>query len=466
MKTGARWVGGAAALVSLVLSSFGASSAYAQNAVVVGEVPAGGTILDFDGQRVLFRLQGTIAIKDLATGSVTACGTTTQTYGHLTSVGAVWRGGEWRDGAYVARPDLASVTIRAAGDWLVWADDASTGSNLHQQNHATGVITDLVTDGMGFEPDVEASGKVAYVHYSVSSSRFTVVGAGASSTNGMAPVAAGTRAGYVAHSLAGGRVPIYLGGVALTKKASISSGYIDPPVRDRDYRSAPAGGWFAFTDVFATQQLTAWTVSPAGVVGRASSLTHETLRLTGVNDVGEITYVTSKHYLSRAGGDGAPTTEIEIPSGEARAIGSSWYVLGSPLVWRVERPGEADAGAPPVDAGGSDGGGDVDAGGSDDIDAGVDAGVSDDGDGGAHDGGAHPPMNDGGSGGPSSSSGSSGASDSNGSSDGDSVDADDPRPHACSLRALPSNDPLAAFATAVLTTLAVASFARRVRRRR
>jgi len=433
--------------------------------VVVDELP--GPVLDVDATRILFvDASGNVATKDRATSAVVthgplAAGTSFapgafRRAGRLTSAGAVYRGGERRNGVLSARPELSAFVVE--GDWVVWItppDEEASSHALQRENVATGAIETLAS-GSGLLPAhfcVDSAGNAAYVRFDVPASAYQLRRVDPAGTQtllalGVDPLIDGDLVAYRPHQLSPSRRQMYLSTPSGIETLDGASSSAFPAAGSlTDYRMG--GGFVGFTKIVSGER-TAWTRSSTGIVALASPLVG-VRRVAGVNAAGQVVHdvtdpVAWKRYVASAGPT-APTTPLAIggANGVMVDVGGVWHELVGRTVFRVDPDG-----APPV----------ADAG----VEDGDDAGTSSSSSSGAS-GGASSRSNSGStssSSGATSASSRGGASSDDGASRGGSSSGGD---GGCSATDRGDESPAAPVATVGLLTVAAAVAARRRRSR-
>lgn len=414
-----------------------ATTAPAAPWVFAGEVA--GRVLDVDATRILFTDCYGVKVKSRVDGTISTLGPDTMatvTQGHLSSVGAIWNGGDSVNGTYAARTTPAGFSAR--GDWAAWAATVDTTTTLYRENLATGAVQTLAQSGAGGQPlgvDVDVFGNAAFTLYTTTDfflHRVSTAGNDTVLTNsGVGGIIDDTNVVYTAHSSTFTRPALFLD-AAGTVTTLDTLNNVPPAISSyRDYRAND--GWVAYRKLYdaMTGSFIVNTRAPNGTIALASAYTN-VARIDGLSATGEVAYVVgTTRYLSSAGVTN-PTPAFSIgPAGstgrDLRSIGADWYEIAGRNVYRLDRSGgQADAGA---DAGSNDAG--IDAGVPDaSVDAAVadatsdagDAGSSSSGSSGASSGGASNGSSGTSSGAASSSSGSGGTPDSSDSSGGGAGD--------------------------------------------
>lgn len=320
-----------------------------------------GRILDFDDARILFVGPSGVSLEDRATKVVTTLAGGNPAAGLLlANGGALWEGGEWKDGAFLGN-DVSE--LRSAGTWAAWTSGAgSQGPSVHHRDLTTGTS---VLIAPGYSPDIDESGSLVYVD--------TV------------PADHNQRRVHLVDTLSTGEVVAedpgfvqwsigkpHIGGTALTWETADDFGVYDLSLRSpqgtehfsRAQFSPPMApyrvraGWFANVRPAAGGN-GAWTRSPSGTAALASPLSNVDA-ITALEPDGTIAYDVAGADLKRSryfGGAGVagPTTPVRIGAGFGRLVhrGATWYQIVERVLYRVDTTvttplpacGGADAGA-------------------------------------------------------------------------------------------------------------------------
>jgi hypothetical protein len=340
-----------------------------------------GPILDFDATRILFSTPQGITLRTRATSNDVVLSPTPQTYGHLTSLGAIWPGGELRNG--VTTPNTATSVV-AQGDYaLLFTADVPTWRDV-----VNDVTTPIPTGSgsFGIGADIAANGVAALSWIpqgSIEQQIYTYVGGTfallphlSATTRYVMPLTDGTSIVFHQHLLGGStRPPVFLSDLAGNETALTAQGTITsqpeewPPA---DYQIN--GGWVAFTNTPNGTPIVVYTRSPSGTVAAVSPFNASTA-IDAVSPTGEVVFAVAggARYVGRAGG-GMPATYSNSFLGRSVYADSSWYVMMGRTLF-VHEPGGTDGGAPEAgaDAGPQDAGGDATARDASASDAGADA---------------------------------------------------------------------------------------------
>jgi hypothetical protein len=286
---------------------------------------------------------------------------------YLTSHGAIWGAGEWRDGALLTNTATPN-TLFANGDHAAWSN-----GTLSVRDLANGATSTIHTSVSTFGIRVAANGNVAYTFTDptdpYASQRIgwfhggvdEFIAAGCSD-----PETDGINIAYRQYTLGEGGEAVYvytpsLGEIPLAPHE---------PAGTPDQTYVLAGGWTAFVKGDPTPQAIVYTRSPDGTIAQASVFNALT-SLDALDESGNVVYglnepwkggVRPRRYLGRAGG-GIPALFAESRFGRAVHRNGVWYViLGSTVLQYVSGSGGdagADAGATDVDTDGPPGDGDA-----------------------------------------------------------------------------------------------------------
>ena len=129
-------------------------------------------ILSFDATRILFATDVSLVIRPRAGGTDTVAGTGTFSSAYLTSHGAIWPGGEWRDG--VALTNAATGDLVANGDYAGWTtiNDTTIVGNVaaYWRDVATDTTTQIASGGyQTYGPSVASNGDMVFTWIAPSS---------------------------------------------------------------------------------------------------------------------------------------------------------------------------------------------------------------------------------------------------------------------------------------------------------
>ena len=320
-----------------------------------------GRILDFDDARVLFVGPSGVSLEDRATKAVTTLAPGNPASGILlANGGALWEGGEWKDGAFLGN-DVSE--LRSAGTWAAW----TSGGSVRRRDLTTGTS---VLVARGYSPDIDESGSLVYVDTGPANPG----GGHPRRVHLVDPVGVGTGE-LVAEDPGFPQRWIgkpHVGGTALTWETADGFGVYDLSLRTpqgteefgRSLQAPPLApyrvraGWFANVRP-ANGGNGAWTRSPSGTAALASPLSNVDA-ITALEPDGTIAYdvagadLKRSRYFGAAGATG-PSTPVRIGAGFGRLVhrGATWYQIVERVLYRVDTSvtaplpacGGADAGA-------------------------------------------------------------------------------------------------------------------------
>lgn len=341
-------------------------NAYVDATATLAEVARGdGPIVDFDDTRILFGLPGSLVIRarsggaaDVTIPNVAVAPGAAISTGFLTPLGAIWLGGELRDGATLTNNAQSGLVSRSG--YAVWKT-GTAGSNPagYYRDVAADSTTLAVQAGYDVpEADVAANGDAVFMWMPPAATAAVLSRRRAGVTTQLTtvlypqrPVTDGINVAYARHQSTG-RGPIKLltvaGEIELAVNQPLAFGAAVP---GRDY--AVAGGWAAYTENL-NNQLVVYTRSPEGTVALASPFAAATT-IDALSASGEVMYIVSqpdgKRRYRGAAGAGVPELVTNHQLGTARAVGTDWYLtLGASLLKLGPAP-DLDAG---TDAGGEE----------------------------------------------------------------------------------------------------------------
>jgi hypothetical protein len=130
----------------------------------IAQVP--GSIRDFDGERILFSTGYSLVIRPLAGGPDTVVAPHGSATAFLTSRGAIWSGGEWRDGVMLANTASSNLIVRGnyAGWTSIGPSDTIPIPIFAYWRDIAADVTIKIADG-GYEtkdPDIAANGDMIF----------------------------------------------------------------------------------------------------------------------------------------------------------------------------------------------------------------------------------------------------------------------------------------------------------------
>jgi MYXO-CTERM domain-containing protein len=360
------------------------------------EAAVPGAILDFDATRILFQAGSMIHLRDRATSRDTPLGPLADPggVGYLTPAGALWPGGELRDGVVTSNTISVIGELRVAGGWAAWLapPTASPPTDVFVRDLTAGTTTGVMTGTAGvFGVDVAENGDVVFPYWTDTSNRFVARRRGTAVTTLIHdatpwenPRTDGVNVVVSFHSSFGNhlKTEAYTASGEVVGLADSFGGAMPgdrcgearPPA---DY--ALAGGWIAFTNPVdpSTCVRLIHTRSPAGTIGLATTLNQDAF-IRGVSASGEVAYSSSVDSRTYLGSAASPSLREIVPHalGTFRAVGDQWYVMIGNSLFRVQRDA-ADGGAPDGPAGTDASGGAPDAGAADRTDLPVGDGAVD-----------------------------------------------------------------------------------------
>lgn len=338
------------------------------NAKKINEVD--GPILDVDSTRILYRGFTGIAIKNRNTGAVTVLSSDKAQVGHLTSTGAVWPEGTFRNGVLFPRtPPLPLASFHASGDWLVgrvtggWIrENTTTGASypFSATNAKVGRDGSMVVE-------LSLAGK-PNTYYRSPAGVDTLI-----STN-----ATLSTADFEGDLVRVGQSGGGSGGLWSISTASfLLNRYTHPYL---------AGGWVAFVGASYHR----WTRSPAGELALAEPF-EKSVPLVGLSPLGEVVVDDVENGHRYVTGAAPPTTkplfDIGAPYGTMYWLDGAWHNALGRVLYRIGTATKDPGGDLVIGPGGGGGGGGAGGGGGGGVDAGGGGGGVDAGAGGVDAGG-------------------------------------------------------------------------------
>lgn len=322
------------------------------NATLVEVARGDGTIFDFDDTRFLFATDNTLVIRSRIGDPDIVVASTAVPRGCLTSHGAIWPGGEWRDGAPLATAATADVV--ANGDYAAWTTE-TPGIQVYWRNVATNVTTQIVnggTAGVG-SPSVASNGNLAFVISENIANRgvWRYVGGVLERISTQlytsAPVTDGINIVYKDRNWDGdGRPATYF----FPPSGPVVQ--LDPNIPGATMRVdasyAVKSGWTAFTKATAGIAIVN-TRAPDGTIAEASIVNANSF-VDAVSDAGEVVYnAGGRRYKGRAGG---PHEDFSDNAQGRIVYRQGWYEMLGQLLLRFDGSGgdggtSDDAGSTP-----------------------------------------------------------------------------------------------------------------------
>jgi hypothetical protein len=360
----------------------------------ITQVP--GSIRDFDGERILFSTGYSLMIRSLAGGPDTVVAEHGVGTAFLTSRGAIWVGGEWRDGMTLT--NTATSNLVARGNYAGWTSigaDPSPKPIFAYWRDVAADVTVQIADG-GYEtrdPAVAANGDMIFTWAAPGVASFQIYRYRAGAAAKLSAVTCPT---CIAPAATDGINVLYMRRPDPTPPYDRPSSHLvlpsgqtvnlDPgasgplPQEYQPQSYALAGGWTGFTMLTGGVPM-AHLRSPCGVITRLGILNAQHA-IHAISENGEVVFSVggSTYIVGPSGGAPAPfalTGKILYRNG--------WYSIDNYRLLHDPNAspdaGATDAGAGPciVDAGSE--GGVLDSGGSGDasVDGGSDAGSALDG---------------------------------------------------------------------------------------
>jgi hypothetical protein len=316
-----------------------------------------GPILDFDATRILYTTDYSLVIRPRGGGSDVVIGPGNINTAQLTSRGAIWPGGEWRDGTLLSNTVTSSVV--AQGDSAGWLDMdrldvyyrnvASDFTQMIAKGQTAGAASDLDLAANGdavFIQNLEGTGISIFV-YRYRAGSLQAISGGACIRRCLGPVKTdGINVVFTAHdslqSTEGYRLATYLtlpDGNVLTLEPRQAFG--GEPYHPPWPSYAVAGGWTAFTKLVGRLALP-FTRSPCGGIAMLGGFNVDHT-IEAVSDDGEVVFAANgTRYLGRAGQIPAP-----FPLSGRAVYQNGWYTVDDYILNYL---------GPPANDGGSTGG--------------------------------------------------------------------------------------------------------------